>query len=546
LFRVSRLLVACAVCSCALAALAASSAYAAFPGANGKIAFTRSSGHGDIFTVNPDGTGETQLTNPSTGGDFQAQWSPTGKQILFSHQAGSGASTVAQIWVMNADGTSQHQLSNSASQDFSAAWSPDGTHIAFNHANFATGTSQIWVMNADGSGGHNISNNAFVDGAPQWSPDGKTIVFVRLTALQNGRGQIWAMNADGSGQHQLTTNDPSTLSVGSPSWSPDGTQIAYTYNVLDQGGNEQIWVMNANGTNQHAVASNGTHDDFGPSWSPDGSQIVFADNSTGLVLIDANGANRHNLTANSSDFRANWQPLNADLSLAKAASASTTTVGDIVTYTLTVRNNGLAPANGLALTDVLPSQVKLASVSTPTGSCSGSATVTCSLGTLASGAATTVMITVRATHAGSAVDRAAAFSFTPDPNPTDNFASATTTIQNPGLALSRLKGHGHGASLSIRCGGTPGTVCSGTARLIVRERRRGRHIVGLARTVNVVVGQVSYTVVAGRTRIVSIHLNRTGRRLLRRFRKLRVRGQVTANGVVTTQTARRVTIRLHR
>ena len=166
--------------------------------------------------------------------------------------------------------------------------------------------------------------------------------------------------------------------------------------------------------------------------------------------------------------------------------------------------------------------------------------------TLASGASTTATITVRATHAGSAVDRAAAFSFTPDPNTADNFASATTSIQNPGLALSRLKGHRHGASLSVRCGGTPGTVCTGTAKLIVRERRRGRHVVGLARTVNVVVGQVSYRVVAGRTRIVSIHLNRTGRRLLSRFRTLRVRGQVTANGVVTTQTARRVTIGLHR
>ena len=523
----------------------ASSALAAFPGANGKIAFTRNSAHA-IFTVNPDGNGETQLTHPTTGGDFQAQWSPTGKQILFSHQPGSGASTVAQIWVMNADGTNQHQLSNPASQDFSAAWSPDGTQIAFNHANFATGTSQIWVMNADGSAAHNISNNAFVDGAPQWSPDGRTIVFVRLTALQNGRGQIWAMNADGSGQHQLTTNDPSTLAVGSPTWSPDGSEIAYTYNVLDQGGSEQIWVMNANGTNQHSVASNGTHDNFGPSWSPDGTQIVFADNSTGLVLIDANGANRHNLTSNSTDFRANWQPLNADLALTKTASASTTTVGDTVTYTLTVQNNGLAAANGLALTDVLPSQVKLASVSTPAGSCSGSSTVTYSLGTLASGASTTVTIAVRATHAGVAVDRAAAFSFTPDPNPTDNFASATTTIQNPGLALSRLKGHRHGASLSIRCGGTPGTVCSGTAKLIVRERRRGRHLVGLAQTVTVVVGSVNYQVVAGRTRIVSIRLNRTGRRLLSRFRQLRVRGQVTANGAVTTQTARRVTIRLHR
>src|SRR5438132_9308915 len=81
-----------------------------------------------------------------------------------------------QIFVMNADGSGQTNLSNNFKIDnFAPSWSPDGTKIAF--YSDRTGTFQIFVMNADGSGQINLSNNAIFDENPSWSPDGTKIPF---------------------------------------------------------------------------------------------------------------------------------------------------------------------------------------------------------------------------------------------------------------------------------------------------------------------------------------------------------------------------------
>src|SRR5437660_453920 len=67
-------------------------AHAAFPGVNGKIAFhTNRNGNFEIFSMNPDGTGQTNLTNSTTAGDFDPEWSPAGTKIVFdSTRAGTG------------------------------------------------------------------------------------------------------------------------------------------------------------------------------------------------------------------------------------------------------------------------------------------------------------------------------------------------------------------------------------------------------------------------------------------------------------------------
>lgn len=86
---------------------------------------------------------------------------------------------------------------------------------------------------------------------------------------------------------------------------------------------------------------------------------------------------------------------NADLALTLTASPNPVKVNTLLTYSLVVRNNGSVTATGVVLTDTLSSKVVLVSAIAAQGSCSGAPLVTCSLGSLASGAQATVTLVTR-------------------------------------------------------------------------------------------------------------------------------------------------------
>ena len=121
------------------------------------------------------------------------------------------------------------------------------------------GNSEIYVMNADGTEQKNLTNNPAWDWYPSWSADGNKIAFVSHN--RGGNGGIYVMNADGSGQTRLTNNPASN---DTPSWSPDGERIAV---ASDRDGNPEIYIMNADGTEQTRLINNPAWDDS-PSWSP--------------------------------------------------------------------------------------------------------------------------------------------------------------------------------------------------------------------------------------------------------------------------------------
>ncbi len=104
------------------------------------------------------------------------------------------------------------RLMDIPTNDSDAAWSPDGRRIAF--VSDRDGLGEIYVMNADGSGQTNLTNNPADDLDPAWSPDGKRITFA---SERDGDYEIYVMNADGSGQTRLTDNP--AHDAGSH-WSP--------------------------------------------------------------------------------------------------------------------------------------------------------------------------------------------------------------------------------------------------------------------------------------------------------------------------------------
>ena len=78
--------------------------------------------------------------------------------------------------------------------------SPEGK-IAF--VSSRDGNSDIYVVNADGSGQTNLTNNPADDDRPVWLADGSRVAFV---SNRDGNSEIYAMNADGSDQTNLTNN----------------------------------------------------------------------------------------------------------------------------------------------------------------------------------------------------------------------------------------------------------------------------------------------------------------------------------------------------
>src|SRR5205823_4004839 len=108
-------------------------------------------GNTEIYVMNADGTGPTNLTNnPASDGD--PAWSPAGNKIAFM-TVRNGPDR--EIYTMNADGTGQTKLADGG-VDTTLSWSPDGRKIAFNTP-YSGEPHAIYTMNADGTNLTNLS-----------------------------------------------------------------------------------------------------------------------------------------------------------------------------------------------------------------------------------------------------------------------------------------------------------------------------------------------------------------------------------------------------
>ena len=269
----------------------------------GRIVFTSMrDGNAEIYVMDADGGNQENLTNhPAHDGD--PDWSPDGTKIAFeSWRDGNG-----EIYVMDADGKNPIRLTDGPGVKTHPDWSPDGGKIAFSVDDLE---DYIAVMDADGRNREILDDRAMY---PSWSPDGKQIAFVH--------GEIYVIGVGGQGRKKVTDD-----SVGkwSPSFSPDGRRIAY--DAGPEGGLSHIYVVGADGRNRVRLTQN-EEDQWGPTWSPDGQMIAYhfwdGNGASTIHLMTADGQYLKQLSA--VDGANDSQPDISPLGLAVSPSFKTTT-----------------------------------------------------------------------------------------------------------------------------------------------------------------------------------------------------------------------------
>jgi Tol biopolymer transport system component len=284
---------------------------------------------GEIWVMNADGSGQTNISNDPAANDYSPSFSPVDNRVLFMKGT--------QVCVMNADGSNLQILNTGCGGSAEAAvWSPDGARVAYRNSycdsslhviDLASGIDvflvysccsgpftwspsgtkicftgsgicaepELAVVNADGSADPQIltSFGTWSYGAT-WSPDNAWIAV-------SSNYTIYRVSPDGAQALDLT-HGTYTTSDAYPAWSPDGSKLLFT---RSSGTNSTIYVLNVDGSNLTAL-TNGTTRDGKAVWWPDGSRIIFQsyrDGNLEIYSMNPDGIGVQNLTNSADDER---------------------------------------------------------------------------------------------------------------------------------------------------------------------------------------------------------------------------------------------------
>jgi Tol biopolymer transport system component len=277
-----------------LASLAlATSASAAFPGHNGKIAFTTTAG---IETIRPDGSHRQRIA-PNFYGPF---FSATGHRIL----AYKGRNV--SFYLMRADGTHRHRIPHTAwPSAVSASLSPSGKRIVFTRQRGRVGpniTRAVFTMRIDGTDLHRLTpfGSSAIDDCV-FSPNGGRIACDRATPSGEG---LLVMRANGTDQHVIAAM--TGAEDFDPDFSPTGKKIAFEADFAPGTESESsravhVYAVWTDGTHLRDLAGGVLPKAHDPAFSPNGKSIVFERHGREsrrqrIATMNQDGSNLHILT----------------------------------------------------------------------------------------------------------------------------------------------------------------------------------------------------------------------------------------------------------
>lgn len=162
--------------------------------------------------LNPSAGTAKQITSGRRDGYCGVAWTNDGKVLFVSRKIAN-----ADLWVMNADGSGQKQLTDSQDVERFPSLSPDGRYIIFDL--IRAGSISIWRVDSDGNNLKQLTEGN-EDTQPHGSPDGKWVVY------RGSDSSLWKVSIDGGPPVRLTDRPAQR-----PVFSPDGKMIACYYHV---------------------------------------------------------------------------------------------------------------------------------------------------------------------------------------------------------------------------------------------------------------------------------------------------------------------------
>jgi len=223
-------------------AFATEASFPAISGVRGsggiRLVYSRSTSDFNVWRVEMERRGAKAAPRKwiaSTWVDGNAQYSPDGKRIAFA----STRTGNYEVWICDADGAGERQLTFLGHHSGTPRWSPDGSWIAFDSD--AEGQWEVYVVSASGGKPRRMTNHPALDCIPSWSRDGRWIYFC---SDRSGRDEVWKMPAAGGNPVQVTKKRGRT---GLESF--DGKTLFYT----KSDGFSQLWEMPVQGGEEQAV-----------------------------------------------------------------------------------------------------------------------------------------------------------------------------------------------------------------------------------------------------------------------------------------------------